>query len=797
MGQIRDAANSAFSDGPSSNPNMPQKSLIRWLFRLIEDIIYGMPQGYQVAYETRAQLYADLNWPAGSIGRVFGDSNSAYIGVYKKSGSSGSGSWSKIGNLPVGDIAGLQSQADELEDTKADKAAFDALLSDVEELEDTKADLSLVTTVGNRAVLPLASSAGTATAYTATLATAPSEIINGMVFSWIPHVASGDDPTLQINAFTAANILMADGSAIKAGDLRGSVRYLLSVVSGQFRVISAAEVTAALAAAGVSAMPGMSPRRTKAVIETAVSFIPLTVTGDSTPDALVATVPDALSGITLTNGSLLVFVPTAANTGAATITVKGVVRNLRDADGLSLGAGVLQAGVPVAAIVTAANQARIAGPSQDTWSLAGGPLVNGADLNTIVKPGLYYANPAHTYVNAPDGTAGQAWVMDVRAPKAGLDPLRRWVIQTAWIFTAMGSPRSRRIDGLTPGGTYAWTIIGGGYAGSFTGVDMSTFISPGKYAIGMVGTTDKPEGFAGTSGLLDVQPYATYVIQTLRYPLEPVTGWMRTVRPGSPPTVYPWYRLKAGGAGGTSYADTLAVFLGDSIAANSDYPARVGDRLGLAEAINCAFGGTRMGMGGALEPLSIISIANAIASGNWSAQTAFAETYFVDTGIDVRPKVARLASIDWGTVKYLVIHTAANDWANGIPIGTPADSGTTTICGSSNTALNTILTAYPHLRVLLVTPHWRARQVGGDGKDSDSFPNSISGEYLIQVVDGLKGVANRWHIPCLDMYRDLGLNLLTYAVYLRDQTIDGVHPYGAVGAQLFADRVSAGFESVF
>ncbi|NVP55957.1 SGNH/GDSL hydrolase family protein [Mycoplana rhizolycopersici] len=123
MGQIRDAANATYEDGQSSNPDKPEKSLIRRLFGLIEDIIYGLPQGYDVSYETRAQLYADLNWAAGKIGRVFGDSNEAYIGIYKKSGASGSGSWTRIGPLPGGDVSELQAQVDLLETGKLDNTS--------------------------------------------------------------------------------------------------------------------------------------------------------------------------------------------------------------------------------------------------------------------------------------------------------------------------------------------------------------------------------------------------------------------------------------------------------------------------------------------------------------------------------------------------------------------------------------------------------------------------------------------------------------------------------------------------
>jgi len=53
------------------------------------------------SYQTRTLLYADLNWPDGAIGAVYGDTTPSRIGVYKKTGSSGTGSWSRIGDLPV------------------------------------------------------------------------------------------------------------------------------------------------------------------------------------------------------------------------------------------------------------------------------------------------------------------------------------------------------------------------------------------------------------------------------------------------------------------------------------------------------------------------------------------------------------------------------------------------------------------------------------------------------------------------------------------------------------------------
>ena len=62
-------------------------------------------------YATRAELYADLTWPDGAIGYVRGDATSAYNGVYTKSGASGSGSWTRTGDLPTSAVEAAQINA--------------------------------------------------------------------------------------------------------------------------------------------------------------------------------------------------------------------------------------------------------------------------------------------------------------------------------------------------------------------------------------------------------------------------------------------------------------------------------------------------------------------------------------------------------------------------------------------------------------------------------------------------------------------------------------------------------------
>jgi hypothetical protein len=96
-----------------------------------------------VGYETRAGLYADLAHPAGRLAYVFGDSTSGYNGTYKKSGASGAGSWSRIGDLPAGGLTALdarvtaaESDIDTLQtEMDAAEAAIDAVEAEVDTLQ--------------------------------------------------------------------------------------------------------------------------------------------------------------------------------------------------------------------------------------------------------------------------------------------------------------------------------------------------------------------------------------------------------------------------------------------------------------------------------------------------------------------------------------------------------------------------------------------------------------------------------------------------------------------------------------
>jgi hypothetical protein len=60
-------------------------------------------------YETRAELHADLNWPASARALVWGDAAAGYNGQYLKAGPFGAGTWNRFADLPLTTVDGLGS----------------------------------------------------------------------------------------------------------------------------------------------------------------------------------------------------------------------------------------------------------------------------------------------------------------------------------------------------------------------------------------------------------------------------------------------------------------------------------------------------------------------------------------------------------------------------------------------------------------------------------------------------------------------------------------------------------------
>lgn len=90
------------TDGiPASGRHEPRKVDIReWGTALEAFRDAGLSSGSSAIYDTRANLEANLVWVANTLAWVISDPTAANNGIYRKIGSSGSGSWSRVADLP-------------------------------------------------------------------------------------------------------------------------------------------------------------------------------------------------------------------------------------------------------------------------------------------------------------------------------------------------------------------------------------------------------------------------------------------------------------------------------------------------------------------------------------------------------------------------------------------------------------------------------------------------------------------------------------------------------------------------
>jgi|GEM_PF-5000887 len=89
------------TDGvPSSGAHDPKKSNIRQLLGQYEQIIDAFTSNGGLIYSSKASMDADLAHAANSMAWVVGDATAANNGIYRKSGASGSGSWTRVADLP-------------------------------------------------------------------------------------------------------------------------------------------------------------------------------------------------------------------------------------------------------------------------------------------------------------------------------------------------------------------------------------------------------------------------------------------------------------------------------------------------------------------------------------------------------------------------------------------------------------------------------------------------------------------------------------------------------------------------
>lgn len=233
------------------------------------------------------------------------------------------------------------------------------------------------------------------------------------------------------------------------------------------------------------------------------------------------------------------------------------------------------------------------------------------------------------------------------------------------------------------------------------------------------------------------------------------------------------------------------VNFGDSIFGNARPPEDVSTRLAAltgATVHNCAFGGCRMAAHtGHWDAFSMYRLADAIATGDWSLQDE-ALNHDDRTSYAEEP-LALLKSLDFSKVDIITIAYGTNDW-NG---GTYLDSDTNRLStvhftGSLRYSIEKLLTAFPHIRIFVCSPTYRARLDSGNNAVEDSDTWVSSGKTLLDFVDAVEAVSKEYKLPFIDNYHGLGINKVNRPHYF--PVTDGTH-HNQAGRDLLAAHIAS------
>jgi len=206
-------------------------------------------------------------------------------------------------------------------------------------------------------------------------------------------------------------------------------------------------------------------------------------------------------------------------------------------------------------------------------------------------------------------------------------------------------------------------------------------------------------------------------------------------------------------------------------------PVVVGEQLNLVP-INVGFDGACAGayQRPNFDDFSLCKLVDAIISGDWAAQDR--SMPFLGNGNEAA--LARIKTVDFNQITHLGLEYGTNDFTLCAPLAAFKES--------LSYSVRKLLAAFPKARLFLITPAWR---LNFQELDTDTHANE-NGIFLKQYVDTMVSTAVAAGVPCLDMWRTLGINATNYKVFAPD----GVHP-NETGARVRGEVIASFLRSAF
>lgn len=227
------------------------------------------------------------------------------------------------------------------------------------------------------------------------------------------------------------------------------------------------------------------------------------------------------------------------------------------------------------------------------------------------------------------------------------------------------------------------------------------------------------------------------------------------------------------------------VNFGDSIFGNYQDETSVSNSIAKitnANVVNMGFGGCRMSQRSETfwNAFSMCNLADSIANKDFTLQDTALQNKPIDDYVPpyFDTSIQALKSIDFSKIDYITISYGTNDYTAGTLLDNeenPLDQ--TTWAGALRYSIQTLLTAYPNLRILIGTPIWRCwlnneKTEIENTSDERTFPN---GNYTLpQMVEKAIEIGKEYHIPVLNAYDNLSINKFNWSSIF--SSTDTTHP---------------------
>ena len=220
------------------------------------------------------------------------------------------------------------------------------------------------------------------------------------------------------------------------------------------------------------------------------------------------------------------------------------------------------------------------------------------------------------------------------------------------------------------------------------------------------------------------------------------------------------------------------VNFGDSIFGQTRPPKDVSSYLAEltgATVYNAGFGGCEMSnhADSNYNAFSMCNLADAVATGTWTTQESAASasgmpSYFAET-------VTMLKAIDFSEIDIATISYGTNDWQNGTYLDNETTSDKTYFADALRSSIETILTAFPNIRLFICTPTYRfwMDAQGQFVEDSNTKINTTTNTKLTDFAAKTIEVAKEYQLPYIDDY-EIGMNKFDRSQYF--YSTDGTHP---------------------